>query len=165
MSAETELRQVLAELELCSHVSAVNHNPSTQDVGEGDDIGGKRPPGGVDRREDQHRPAPGEATKDERVLRSADHFRRQLARGRPAHFVLKDAREALTAFRRPPKPKDKEHPMPGDFNWKRWVVESPLSAGDVGRKCEVSAQYVRRTRARYRDAYAWLAATRKDDAA
>jgi hypothetical protein len=158
VSVESELRQVLVELELCSHVSAVNLDPSSRDAGE--DIGGKRPPGGIDRREDRQ---PREA--DQRILRSADHFRRQLLRGRPAHYVLEEARAALAAHRRPPKPKDKEHPMPGDFNWKRWVVESSLSAGEIGHKCGVSAQYVRRIRARYRGAFAWLAATRKDDAA
>lgn len=145
-----DLRQVLVELEMMSHISAVNLNPGSRDSSEG--IGGKRPPGGVDRREDRYRPAPGETTDDERVLRSADHFRRQLAKGRNPEYVLEEAREALAAFRRPPKPRDKGHPMPADFNWKRWVAESDLPSSEIARKCGVTGQYVRRIRKQYRDA-------------
>ena len=144
------IAQVLAELELCSHVSAVNLDPSSHDAGE--DIGGKRPPGGIDRREDRFRDPAHKRGEPERVLRSAQHFREQLARGKPAGVVLDDALQALSAWRRQPPPGDKEHPMPGDFNWKRWVSESALSDVEIARRCFVSRQYVHRVRVKYRDA-------------
>ena|SRR6185437_3154573 len=141
-----QLGTVLANLELCSHVSAVNLDPSSRDAGE--DIGGKRPPGGIDRREDRERDAP-------RVLHSAEHFRRRLARARTQRAldaILADAEAALSAFRRQPAPKDKEHPMPGDFNFKRWVAESPLEDREIARKCGVTRQYVSKVRRQYRGA-------------
>lgn len=145
-TVEYDLRQVLVQLELCSHVGAVNMDPSSRDAGE--DIGGKRPPGGVDRREDAER-EPG------RMLKSAEHFRRRLARARSERAltqILADAEASLSAWRRQPPPRDKEHPMPSDFNWKRWVSESSLSSSDVARKCFVSKRYVNRIRAEYRTA-------------
>ncbi len=144
LSLEGELLQVLLELEMCSHVAAVNLEPSGRDAGE--DIGGKRPPGGVDRREDAER-MPG------RMPKSAEHFRRRADRARTDYAraqVLTDARAALAAFRRQPAPRDKEHPMPGDYNWKRWVAESRLSDSEIARKCSVKRQYVNKVRRSYR---------------
>jgi hypothetical protein len=146
MSVEHELRQVIVQLGLCSHVSAVNFDPSSRDAGE--DIGGKRPPGGLDRKEDGER-EPG------RMLKSAEHFRRRLARARSERAlteILADAEASLSAWRRQPPPKDKEHPMPGEFNWKRWVGESKLSVQEIANKCYVSPQYVGRVRKQYREA-------------
>jgi hypothetical protein len=140
-----ELCQILAELELCSHVSAVNLNPSSRDAGE--DIGGKRPPGGIDGREDRHR---SEDEDDERVLRSAQHFKRQLAHGRPARHVLRDATAALAAWKRQPAPTGElEYGSP---QWKRWVAESPLSDEEVASRYNVSRRYISKVRAQYREA-------------
>ena len=140
--SERTVHQVLAELEMCSQVAAVNLEPSGRDAGE--DIGGKCPPGGIDRKEDRQR--------ENRILHSAEHFRRQLARGRHVHYVLEEAEEVLAAYRRPPAPKDKEHPMPGDFNFKRWVAESSLEAKEIARKCFISKRRVNQIRAKYREA-------------
>lgn len=135
-----DVYQVLAELELCSHVSAVNLDPSSRDAGE--DIGGKRPPGGMDRREDRQPREIGE-----RILRSADYFRRQLLRGRATHRVLEDAEAALDAWRHQPMPKEPEFGSP---QWKRWISESTLSHGEIARKFNCKRQYVQQVRKQYR---------------
>jgi len=135
----SSLGQVLAELEMCSHVSAVNLEPSSRDAGE--DIGGKRPPGGIDRKED-HQPR----ESGERILRSADYFRRQLKRGRPEGFVLADAEAALNAWRYQPMPREPEYGSP---QWKRWVAESPLSHGEIARKFNCKRAYVQQVRKVY----------------
>ena len=144
-----ELAQVLAELELRSHVSAVNLEPSTKDVGEGDDVGGHRPPGGVDRREDNYRPPSGDETDNERVLRSAAHFRQQLARGRDPERILAEAKESLAAWLRMPAPNNE--PDYGSPQWKRWVAESPLTAKEIADKYGVKKRYINRVRADYRE--------------
>jgi hypothetical protein len=148
-SVEHELRQVLAELELVSHVAAVNLEPSSRDASES--IGGRRPPGGVDRREDRHksdpREKPGRRDEPERVLRSAQHFREELARGkkRPAR-LLEEAKASLAAWKRQSPPK---HPLMGDPGWKRWVAESPESHADLARKCGCTRQNIREVRLKW----------------
>jgi hypothetical protein len=152
---EQDLRQVIAELSLLSHVAAASTGTSTRDAGES--IGGKRPPGGIDRREDRQRAEIG-VTKDDqpdRILRSAEHYRRRAERAHSLHTleqILSEARASLTAWRRQPSSADKAHPMPGDFNWKRWVAESSLPSSEIARKCSVSKRYVNRVRAIYREA-------------
>jgi hypothetical protein len=138
-----ELRQAIAELELCSHVSAVNPSPSGRDAGT--DIGGNRPSGGVDGRDDRVH---------DHKLKSAEHFKRRVAKARAEQTlraILKEAREALEAWRRQPPPKDVGHPMPGDHDWKRWVGESQLPAREIARKCSVSRAYVEKVRRQYAD--------------
>lgn len=149
MSVHQQLRQVLAELELCSQVAALNMTPSGRDAGT--DVGGNRPTGGIDRGEDR---APEERDSGDEpdrgvVLRSAEHFKHRLANAhseRAEQAILQDARRALAAHRRAPKPKDLGHPMPGDPQWKRWVAESKLPAREIARKCGVSRQYVEKVR-------------------
>jgi hypothetical protein len=146
VSVEQQLRQVLAELELVSHVSAVNLESSGGDHGE--DIGGRRPPGGIDRRDDlpdnheRHHPQ-----------KSVDHFRRRLARARSDEsrtLILGEAKDALTAWKR--QPALTGEPEYGTPQWKRWVAESDLSSSKIADKYGVSGQYVRKIRAEYRDA-------------
>jgi hypothetical protein len=139
-----QLKQTIAELELCSHVSAVSLDSSGR--GSGEDVGGKRPPGGVDRKDDKSR--------EGHKLKSAEHYKRRVAKARSEaalQAILKDAKESLVAWKRQPAPQDVGHPMPGDVDWKRWVGESSLSASEIARKCSVSGAYVRRIRAQYRE--------------
>lgn len=139
-----QLKQTIAELEMCSHVSAVSLDSSGRDSGE--DVGGKRPPGGVDRKDDKSR--------EGHKLKSAEHYRRRAAKARSEsalRAILKDAKESLEAWKRRPAPRDVGHPMPGDMDWKRWVGESSLSASEIARKCSVSGAYVRKIRAQYRE--------------
>jgi hypothetical protein len=141
-SVRHELGQVLLELELVSHVSASRPDSSGRDQGE--DIGGKRPPGGIDRRGDREVDYP---------QKSVEHFRRRLRRAHSdwqLELILEDAKKALQAHRRQPAPTSE--PEYGTPQWKRWVAESNLASSEIARKYCVSGQYVRRIRAIYRDA-------------
>lgn len=137
-----ELHQALASLEMMSQVSAVSMGSSTRDAGE--DIGGKRPSGGEDHSGDRE---------SDWKLKSVAHFRRRIARAeglQTLEAILKDARAAISAWKRQPAPEDRAHPMPGEYNWKRWVAESVLSDVEIARKCSVSRQYVSKVRTQYR---------------
>lgn len=142
MSLLGELRQVLAELELVSHVSAARPGSSGRDTS--DDIGGNRPPGGIDRGDDRE---------PEHPQKSVEHFRRCLRRARTdgqLEAVLIDARDALAAWRRQPAPSGE--PEYGSPQWKRWVAESELAPVEIARKYNVSRQYVHAIQRAYRDA-------------
>lgn len=143
MNIARELKQTIAELELISEVSAVSLDPSSRDSGE--DIGGKRPPGGVDRKGDRER---------EWTMKSAEHFRRRAANAvtsEALRHILVEARAALELARRRPSPQDAGHPMPGDHDFKRWVAESELPSSEVARLTGKSGQYIRKIRALYRE--------------
>jgi hypothetical protein len=142
VSLASEIRQALAELELISQVNAMNLAPSGRDAGE--DIGGKRPPGGVDYQGDRELDYP---------QKSIEHFRRRLRRIRATwqlELLLEDARSSLAAARRQPAPTGE--PEYGTPQWKRWVAESPLPSVEIARKYNVSRQYICRLRLLYRDA-------------
>ena len=146
--AETlrELRQVLAELELISQVSA--STPGSGGGDQGEDIGGKRPPGGLDRAGD--RPDDHEHIYPQK---SYEYFRRRVGRIRSqwqAERLLEQARESLEASRRQPRPSDR--PELSSPQWKRWVAESDLPPREIARVYNVSRSYVERIRARYRAA-------------
>lgn len=147
LSLRRELKQTIAELELCSHVSAVSLEPSGRDSGE--DIGGKRPPGGVDRAEDRQIDDGG----DERpaVLKSAEHFKRRAtkAKSEPAlQAILEDAQRTLVAYRRAAPPVD---PTLDDPQWKRFVSESSKPSNKLAEQYGVSTRYINKVRAQYRD--------------
>lgn len=138
----SELAQLLAELELVSHVSAARAGSSSRD--EGEDVGGRRPPGGIDRGDDREPMHP---------QKSVEHFQRRLRRARTnAHLsaILEDAQRALEAWKRQPAPSGE--PEYGTPQWKRWVAESSLSSSEIARKFSVSGQYIRRIRSLYREA-------------
>lgn len=142
MSVVTELRTVLARLELCSQVGAVNMSPETQ-TGEGNDRGGRRPPGGIDRRDDRD---------IENVLKSADHFKVRMRHCRTEsdyRRVLLAAESALTAHlvadrsRGPePHPPVFMEPHKNDPGWKLWVSQCGLGATEIARRHSVSRQHV-----------------------
>lgn len=150
-----ELRQVLAELELVSHVPAFNYESKNEtSVSDERNPGGKRPRGGVERKDDQE---------NDFALKSVEHFRRRLdgalARNllreqegeppssRAIEAILADAKAALKAHKRAPPPPDR--PERSSPQWKRWVATSPLSAHEIARLYDCSHQYVLRVRARY----------------
>lgn len=147
MTIRAELLQVLAELDLVSHVPALDYESKRENKGSVSDDrspGGKRPRGGADRKDDRER---------EYSLKSADHFRRRLARAhsqRTLEVILEEAKAALAAWRRQPAPTGE--PEYGSPQWKRWVAESKLPSSEIARKYGVSGQYIRRIRALYRDA-------------
>ena len=135
-----ELRQVLAELELVSHVSAARPGGSSgRDQSES--IGGKRPPGGIDRKDDRER---GHA------MKSPEHFRRRIAKAhseKAFEAILADARASLEAHRRQPPPSDR--PELSSAFWPRWASESDLPAREVARLSGCSRSYVEKIRKRY----------------
>lgn len=136
----SELAQVLAELELVSHVPAVNLDPLPPKTAD-EKPGGKKPRGGVDRKDDQERGY---------ALKSASHFRRRLAGAhsdKALEAILADAKKALAAHRRQPPPPDR--PEYGSPQFKRWVSESELSAAKIGSLYNVSRQRIERIRAAY----------------
>src|SRR2546423_46050 len=122
---------------MCSHVSAKNLEPSARDAGE--DIGGNRPSGGIDRREDRQ-PYEPEPAQPERLLRSADHFRRELARGRNQFDILEHAKASLEAWKRQPPPGD--DPEYGTPQWKRFIAESPESHGALATRYGCKRSYI-----------------------
>jgi hypothetical protein len=138
-----ELRQVLAELELVSQVPAVNLESSGGDAGE--DVGGKRPPGGLIGKDDRQ---------DEYPQKSVEHFRRRIARARDERvlaLILDDARQALVAARRAPAPTKEMEPKRSSPQWKRYVAESEEPSSVLARRFGVSGQYIREVRRKYRD--------------
>lgn len=150
--ADRELRQAIAELSLISHASTGAYDGKiTADTGE--DIGGKRPPGGdVDR--------PGRsADMDERAAwlvsyqrKTPDFFRREREKcqtdGRL--IALRDeCRTVIEAWRRQPMPAG-QPPEFGSPQWKRWVAESDKDGGELARLFNTTRQYIHQIRKDYR---------------
>ena len=142
-AARDELLTIIARLETISHVPAVNLDPTP--AATTDSKGGARPRGGIDRKDDRE---------PDFALKSADHYRRRLARAHTEGIVLvilRDARATLRAYTHTPLPTG-DGPQYGDAMWKRWVAESPASNAEIARIYNVSREYVRQVRAAYRDA-------------
>lgn len=147
MSVERELRNVIARLELVSHVSAVSLESSDRDTS--DDIGGQRPPGGLERK-DERRDGVYDGQELFFTLKSADHFKRRLETAhtdRALRQILEDAQRSLAAFQRTPIGGE---PPRCDPQWKRWVAESNEADGAIAFRHGVSRQYVNRIRNAYR---------------
>jgi hypothetical protein len=144
VSVERELKQVVCELMLCSHVSAAQPGSSSRDASEG--IGGKRPPGGIDRKDDREHEWP---------LKSAGHF---IARINNAHsertliLILAEAKASLEAFERQPKPTKQNEPEVSSPQWKRYIAESTEGHGTLAGRFGVSRAYIQQIRKRYGDA-------------
>ena len=152
MSGDLERRiaNVLARLELISHVSAVNPESSGEGKDTSEDIGGRRPPGGIMHGDDYARDENGDL--EPYPQRSFAYFRQEFARARTVaarERVLGEAEEALEAARRAPA--DTGEPEMSSPRWKRWVAESSLSHGDIARKYGCHRSYVKQIRDQYRD--------------
>ena len=135
-----ELRQLIARLHLMSHVASVNldgGSPSSEDKG------GRRPPGGIDRRDD---------AADGYMLKSAQFFERRLAGARSDRavaLILADARLALEAWTKTPLPALSLHPPMDHPQWKRWIACSSLPDPELARLYGVSRAYIRQVRIQY----------------
>jgi hypothetical protein len=142
-----ELRTVLAQLEMVSHVSAVNYESSGgRDAGES--IGGKRPPGGILRADDREADYP---------QKSVEHFRRRAAKATSngaLKAILADARKALEAARRQPAPDKGTEPKFGEPGWKRYIAESDEKANVLAARFGCSRAYIEEVRRKYREAEA-----------
>jgi hypothetical protein len=133
-----EIANVLAKLSICSEVSAANMDSSSRDSGE--DIGGKRPPGGIDHEGNRERDWP---------LKDVSHFRRRMDRAHSEaalQAILHDAEAALRAWQRQPADRD---PALADPQWKRWVGETKLTSREIAAKYSISRQYVHRIKVAY----------------
>ena|SRR5277367_2457601 len=113
---DREIAQVLARLSICSEVSAANMDSSSRDSS--DDVGGKRPPGGIDHEGDRDR---------DWALKSSQHFRKRLERAHSEaalRSILHDAERALELWCRRPKPTKAQEPIKDDPFWRRYIAES-----------------------------------------
>lgn len=144
---DQELRQTLAELELCSHVSALDYE--SKDAGRSaEDPGGKRPSGGIDRREDCA-VVDKDPKNPERVLRSAGHYRRRLQHAhsdRTKRLILDEAQASLAAWKQRVPMKD---PAKGDPGWKRFIAESKESYKALAHRYGVSVARISQIRKDY----------------
>ena len=139
-SPRHELRELIAQLEMKSQVSAAQVGRSVRATD--DDIGGKRPSGGIDYKDDRE---------PDSVLKSADYFRRKQARCYvDQHFeeVIVEINAVLVAWQRMPLPTG-QPPTPGDPQWKRWVAESTMDVGELARLFNMPRQYIHRIRRDY----------------
>lgn len=140
---DKQLRTVLARLELVSQVPAALPGNSSRSA---EDPGGKRPAGGIDRKDDREPDHP---------QKSVEHFRRRAGRihSVPAlESLIADAESALGAWRRQPAPTKKDEPEYGTPQWKRYVGESKESLGELARRFGVSRAYIQQIRKAYTEA-------------
>lgn len=137
-----EIAQVLAKLSICSEVSAANMDSSSRDSGE--DIGGKRPPGGIDHKGNREREWP---------LKDVSHFRRRLecAHSEAAlQAILVDAERALEAWQQLPRWKrGEQEPDRKTLRWKRMIADSYETAEKLSKRHEISIRMVRYYREQY----------------
>lgn len=139
----SDLRQLIARLSLVSHASAarLDSEPRSADG----DIGGNRPPGGIDARDDK---AEGFG------LKSAVYFERRFARIHTdiqLQALVLEAERALEAWQRTPFVEG-QRPALQDPRWKQWIAHSRLDGGELARLYGVSRQYIHEVRKKYRDA-------------
>lgn len=137
------LREVIARIDLLSHVPAANMGRSSRSAD--DDIGGRRPSGGVVAKDD---------FAQEFALKSAEHFRRRLMRCHTPQAVtmlLDEARKCLESWKRMPIP-DGQPPEFGSPQWKRYIAESVEDPGMLATRFHCTRRYINKIRQGYRDA-------------
>jgi len=123
-----------------SHVPAVNLNPEPVTLDES--VGGNRPRGGIDRKDDRE---------PEFMLKSADHYRRRLAGARTERaltLIRADLELTLRAWTHTPL-KRHDIPKPGDAFFTRWARERIRDGwpdSEIVRLGGCSRQYVNRLR-------------------
>lgn len=146
MSARAELLAIIARLEVMSHVPAVNQSPKAEVGGattsDERNPGGHCPRGGLDRQDDKDRGSD--------VVKSADHYRRRLARCRTTHDVeqvLECARETLRTWTHTPAAGPE--PKPGEPMFMRWLAAQTGSVETISRQAGVSRALVYKARDRH----------------
>jgi hypothetical protein len=145
-----DLRQVICELELVSHVSAIDY-AGKEGGRSSEHPGGKRPPGGIDRREDRYRDLVPDDKTPERILRSADSFKERALRARSNYAletILAEAESALAAWRRSPSPRDESADYKGALA-KRWIAESAESDAELARITPFKRKEIEEIRRQY----------------
>mgnify|MGYP007071596217 CR=1 FL=1 len=140
MNARAELQAIIARLETMSHVPAVNLDPTP--AATTDSKGGARPRGGIDRKDDRE---------PDFALKSADHYRRRLARAHTEGIVLvilRDAQRTLRAYTHTPVA-DGADPKPGDPLFMRWLAKQQGRVEDISYRTGVSRALVYKARDTY----------------
>jgi hypothetical protein len=152
----------IIRLDTQSHVSAAPLGRTAKETT--DDIGGRRPSGGIAYQDDRN---------PESTIRSADFYRRQLQRierdhqqdldrgrdqdtlllrdGQRLNRLAEQAEESWTAVARTPIPAGDE-PAYGSPQWKRYVAESVETDAALAWKFHVTKQYISQIRKAYRQA-------------
>jgi hypothetical protein len=134
---------LIARIELKSQLPAAQAGRGSRDSS--GSIGGKRPGGGINRRDDRV---------PEFRLRSADYFRQRAALAvtdESVEALIVEAEATLEAWARAPIPAS-QPPRPGDPQFKRWVAESPLESVELARLFNLSKRRINQIRAGYRAA-------------
>lgn len=139
-SAAKQLRDAILQLEMISQVPASRPGHTSKSTDE--DIGGRRPSGGIDRADDREH---------DFALKSAEHYRRREAR---CHTdgqrlaLLVEVERTLTAWRQTPLV-DGKRPAMNDPRWKQWVGECEHTVTELVRWYSCSRQYIHQVRKAY----------------
>ena len=164
MSDLSELRTTIIRISLISHAPVQQYDSDGGAHDTSEDIGGKRPPG-----TDQDRPRhPGPNADPKRLAEYRDDYAAWLnsyQRKTPAYFIdrlghdpstqrikelLAEARAVLEAWQRQPIPGGQE-PEYGSPQWKRYVANSPLDAGVLASRFNLTRQRIYQLRKEYRE--------------
>ena len=147
-----KLCQFMAELSLISHTSGLSYEGKAS-LDAGEDIGGRRPPGGD--RENTHGLSPDEFASwlQSYHRRTVDYFRVELERCETV-LRLRELRdecvETLEAWRHTPIPEG-QPPEFGSPQWKRWVAGvSRWMVASLARLFNCKRQYIHQIRKTYR---------------
>lgn len=149
--ATKQLRQVLLDLSLVSHVRGVSHD-SSGGGGGADETSGRLPPGGPDRKGDSE-PTFRQKTHLHYIRRYEGLVRglSQLSDSRAEGIrdeILSDARVALDAWRKTPRVPGRD-PDHGTLQWKVRVANDPRSSRQVATTYGISHVTVLRLRKQY----------------
>lgn len=136
--------QIIVQLAMVSHVSGTDFDRGSASTDE--DIGGKRPPGGVDRQGDR---------KESYRQKTAEYFARRLARctGDAEREALRlEAERALYDWRHTPEAPNSAELAPerGSFLWKCRVADDDRPLEKIKEEYWVSRATVYRYRQKYR---------------
>lgn len=140
--AARELQRIILRLDLVSHVSAAAPGKGTP--AQDEDIGGKRPPGGIDRKGDRQA---------NYRQKSAVYFRRRWRHTNTVdglEALLDEAREAVWAWSHTPTVSMVVEPERNSFFWKCQIADDTRDLEKIKAIYRVSRATVYRYRATYR---------------
>lgn len=139
--ARRELEQIIARLECMSHVPALTQSPKAEvggaTTGDEKTPGGKRPRGGIDRKDD--------ADREDVIVKSAEIYRHRLNLARSeiaVEVILGEARQTLRSWTHTPV---RDQPIPTDPMFRRWVnqqIKAGKSQAEVARLTGVTRQRI-----------------------
>lgn len=134
--AQKELADLIAQMSVLSEVSAMNYDPSGSPKNDGSENskGGRRPPGGEDRKADRE---------PEFLLKSHSHYvkRARACRSLSDYLaVIADVQKTLKAWKRPPHPLvEGRDPLPGEPFFRRHlerIVQQEMEKPEAQRRSD-----------------------------